>query len=54
MKLHNHNVCSRKKEDIQLRCFSLSEVSRAADNFLVNNNQEERGFRPVYKVYDMI
>ncbi|GKB27569.1 putative S-locus glycoprotein domain-containing protein [Tanacetum coccineum] len=48
------NICSREKGDIEVPLFSLSEVSKATNNFSVDNKLGEGGFGPVYKVIDMI
>lgn len=45
----NHLHRSRSK-DIELPLFDLSTISKATDNFSINNKLGEGGFGPVYKV----
>lgn len=39
-----------KEEDMELPMFDLSTISRATDDFSLNNKLGEGGFGPVYKV----
>lgn len=41
------------KEEFELPLFQLSTITRATDNFSVNNKVGEGGFGPVYKVYTL-
>ena len=40
----------RREEDMELPMFDLSTISRATDDFSLNNKLGEGGFGPVYKV----
>lgn len=39
------------RDDFELPLFPLSTITRATNNFSVNNKIGEGGFGPVYKVY---
>lgn len=41
------------QQDFELPLFDLSTISRATDNFSLNNKIGEGGFGPVYKVITM-
>jgi len=41
----------KHKEEFELPLFQLSTITRATDNFSLNNKIGEGGFGPVYKVY---
>ena len=40
------------REDFELPLFQLSTITRATDNFSLNNKIGEGGFGPVYKVHN--
>jgi hypothetical protein len=39
-----------QEEDMDIQFFDLSTITKATDNFLINNKLEESGFGPVYRV----
>ncbi|KAK4485087.1 hypothetical protein RD792_007695 [Penstemon davidsonii] len=47
--VHNNHTDERHNEDLELPLFDLSTITKATENFSINNKLGEGGFGPVYK-----